>query len=140
MEQRSAPQSYSQSTNTAHLLFHRSDQFTGQNGRDSPCCVPMQSSSGGFLLRCKNHLLLILLLQSRRMELFIQPHQVALQHGDRHLSDQGNVDDTRDFQQFFFVDIFEGRDIDDSRMGLDPFRGQSIGFGGDTRDNHRRLS
>lgn len=73
------------------------------------------------------------------MELFVQSHQVTLQHGHGDLSDHGDVDHTWNFEQGFLVDIFERCDVYDGRVGLDPFSGESVVLCGDSSDDNRRL-
>ena len=60
------------------------------------------------------------------MELLVESHQVALQHGHGDLSYEWYVNDTRDFEQCIFVDVFERCNVDNSRIGIDPFCGEFI--------------
>jgi len=72
----------------------------------------------------------------RMMKVVIQTHQISFQHCHGYLSHHWNVCDTINFEEGFFIHVFERCDIDYCGIGLNPFTWKAVGFCGNSRYNN----
>ena len=89
------------------------------------CSIQVQRTPIPRLLRW--FLLSRMSVQNVRMvKLLKETHKISLQHGHRHFSNLWYINNSWYFQQRLFVDIFEGRNIDDDGAWFSRSRGKEL--------------